>query len=593
MDYKQKIRYEITRRSFIVGIGKLGLTGVLLGRLGYLQLANQGYYRTMSDNNRLSAIMLPPVRGKISDINGELLASNIRKFDVVMRRRRGNKQQDVITKFANVMQLDIGEIDVLQAKYDNNKYRKEIVLFENIPWFQMVVIEENIMQMPGVFIRDSRRRYYHHPNLMCHILGYVSSLSDREKFHRNIRNTSEIKVGKSGIEKQYEEELSGTFGVREVESNARGQIVRELSHEPSVRGRDITLTIDGELQKLAYSLLPEQGAAMLVTKVHTGEVLCSLSTPTFDSNILTRKMSHQEWRNLQAAEGNPLINRVVQNLYPPGSVFKLITLIAALEEGVLPERKIFCNGKPVLGGKSFRCWKRFGHGNINMHQALKGSCNSYIFNLAKEIGAESILRVAEKMGFGSLTGIDIPEEVRGFLPSARWKKKRFKQNWTVGDSLNLSIGQGFMLGTLAQITQMTNIIATGGNIAELHINQQHPVSSQLIDINPEYFDILKKGMYAIVNSPGGTAFASRIAQGKHKFAGKTGTAQVQSKRGEDIDLNTVQRRKSRNHAVFTGYGPVDSPQFSVSVIVDHGGGGGKVAAPITKEVFKYLFTNHL
>lgn len=595
MDYKKRLRYEISRRSFILGLGKVGLSSLLLARLGYLQLSEKDYYRTMSDKNRLTAIMVPPSRGKILDRNGHVLASNIRKFDIVIRKtRKDAKQHEILVKLSSLLQLSVFEMMELQAKYNAHKTPTELVLFENVPWFQMVAIEENLIDLPGVLVRDAYRRYYHDQSSLCHVLGYIAMLNSSEKIAMNIRNAGDLKVGKRGLEKSYEEFLRGKFGIREVEINARGGVVRELKNENAVRGEDLHTSIDFNLQKLAYELLPQAGGAILVTNVQSGEILSSLSTPTFDGNSLTQRITPKQWRNLQSAEGNPLINRVVQNLYPPGSIFKLVTLLAALDSGISPNRKIFCDGRPVLGKKSFRCWKRIGHGNIDMYNALKGSCNSYIFNIAKEIGVERILDMAQKMGFGQLTEIDIPEEVKGFLPSPSWKRRRFKQRWSKGDTLNMSIGQGFMLGTLAQISQMTNIIATKGQMAPMHYGlPNNPELNRRIDVASQHFEVLQKGMGLIVNAVGGTAYRSRITKGKHKFAGKTGTSQVMSKQGEEVDLNKVEKRALRNHAVFSGYGPIDNPQFSVSVIVDHGGGGGSVAAPIASKIFNYLFTEYL
>ncbi len=583
--------YLITRRSFVLLAGKLGMLSMLSLRMIYMQIVEGAKYKTLSDKNRINIVMVHPLRGKIIDIDGKIIADNNSAFRVILDKTENPKYKNIVNILCDILGLQ--DIDRKSMMKVAEKIPKKLPspLIDNLSWKQISKIEENIGLLPGIYIDIGQYRNYQYGSSLSHPIGYISTITPQDKKELALENIGDFPVGKNGIEKFYESELQGNFGMKEIEVNAYGAVVREISSKPSTSGIDIKLNLDSELQNKIMETMPKKGSSAIVLDVLDGRVLSLCSAPSFDSNQFIRGLSHNYWNEIISDPHKPLLNKTVQNNYPPGSVFKMIVVLAALEDGMDPNNKIHCNGRSALGDTHFKCWYKPGHGNIDLQTALEHSCNIYMYHIAKMIGASKIAAVARKFGFGTPTGIDLPTESSGLVPDPLWKKSQFKQEWRLSDSLNTSIGQGFVLATPLQMARFCAAIANGGKLLTPRIVGK--ADSSIIEINPEHLKFIQSGMNNVMNSPGGTAYYHRITQPGWEIAGKTGTSQVISKIG-DIDLSGGNIPwASRNHALFVAYGPVHNPRFATAVVVDHGGGGASGAGPIAKNLMLEVFKKYL
>lgn len=581
--------YLVTRRSFMLLAGKLSLLSLLSLRMLYIQIIEGSKYKTLSDKNRVNVIMLPPNRGKITDIDGKLIADNSNVFNLKLDKLENPKYQESLELISKLLSLKPYEFEVLEKKAKKVHRRFPGNILENLSWKQVSIIEENITSLKGIYVDVGQSRNYHFNEVLSHPIGYISSLSDADKKEYGINQMLDIEVGKSGIEKTYEENLRGEFGFKEAEVNAHGQIIREISHKQSISGENMKLNIDAELQTKAMSLIPKRGGSISILDLKDGKLIVAASSPGFKPNEFSGRLSPEYWNSMLKNPHKPLVNKLVQNNYPPGSIFKMAVVLAALESGMDPNQKIECTGDSVLGKKHFKCWYRPGHGKINLKKAIKHSCNTYMYHIAKEIGESKIIETARKFGFGSLTGVDIPNESAGLLPSKEWKMQRFGQKWHLGDSLNTSIGQGFVLATPLQMTRFTAAIASNKLITPKIYGESY---IQDINIDEDHLNFIRSSMYDVMNQPGGTGYYHRIKDSKWLIAGKTGTCQVRSKlNDENLSAITVPWR-SRNHALFSAYGPFDNPRFAITIMVDHGG-GASAALPIGKDMLLAAFKKYL
>lgn len=582
----------VSRRAFLIGIGKLGLLSMLAARMFYMQLIKKDEYKTLSDKNRISIILMPPARGKIYDSAGELVVTNQPCFKLLLDKGATRNYQQQLDLVSRILELTEEQHQCISKKVKNSSPRIPVVITDQLAWSQIVVIEEYKLQLSSIFIDIGQTRSYNSGQPMAHVTGYIGQISEQDSKELGLNNVGGFNIGKSGLEKYYERELRGEFGYKQMEINAFGKYVRELASQNSTPGNDLHLNIDAELQKNIWSFLPKKGCSAIVMDINNGNILVSASTPAFEPNNFA-KLSQNYWHNLITDPYKPLINKTVQNHYPPGSVFKIVTVLAALECGIEPNKTVVCTGESALGGNNFRCNARAGHGRLDMFGAIKYSCNAYMYEIARLIGADKIIEVAKKFGFGQLTGVDLPSEGAGFLPSKSWKKTKFKSPWTLGDSFNLAIGQGFILATPMQLVRFGAAIANNGKLYKPRIANYHKPIFEQVAVDTASLHILKEAMYQAVNTLGGTAYYSRILAEKQQFAGKTGTAQVQSKASVDDDLSRESIAwEKRNHATFIGFGPYHEPKYSILVFVDHGGGGGRAAAPIASRILNEVYLKY-
>jgi len=582
----------ISRRAFIIGAGKLGLLSLLGMRMFYLQLIKSEEYKTLSDKNRINFIVLSPSRGRIYDIEGTILATNKPCYQLIIDRSINNNYKDELEIVSNILSLSPERDNYIKQKIKKSSRHIPLMILDQLDWQQVSLIEEQKHKLTSIFIDIGYLRSYPFSNVTSHLIGYLGQINEQEKQDLNINGLSDFNIGKSGVEKYHDNKLRGEFGYKKVEVNAYGKQIREIAGVASKSGNDIHLNIDVNLQQKVQEYLSPQGSSAIVMDVTNGDVLICTSSPGFESNNFS-KLSEDYWQSLTNDPYKPLINKVVQNSYPPGSVFKIITVLAALEAGIKPNKTFFCSGSSALGTNSFRCWKPNGHGSLDMLSALKHSCNTYMYELSRIVGCDKILEVAKEFGLGSKTGIDLVSENSGFVPSKEWKKKKLKLPWSIGDTFNLAIGQGYLGVTPIQLARFITAIASNGKLYTPRIIKNDSEFHN-ININPENIKIVQEGLYNAVNVAGGTAYYNRILGEDRQLAGKTGTAQVQGKANAKDDLSRSSIAwERRNHALFIGFAPYHSPRYSITVFVDHGGGGSKAAAPIARKIMSDVLDKYL
>lgn len=573
----------ISRRAFVIGLGKLGFLSLLGIRMFYLQLIKSEEYKILSDKNRINFVVLPPTRGRIYDLDGNILATNKPCYQLVIDRSVNNNYRDELEIISNILNLSPEKYNYIKQKIKKSSRHTPLIILDQLDWQQVSMIEEQKHKLASIFIDIGYLRFYPFSSTTSHLIGYLGQINEQEKQELNIHSLSDFNIGKSGIEKYYDNKLRGEFGYKKVEVNAYGKQVREIAGIPTKSGEDMYLNIDASLQQNIQQYLNPKGSSAIVMDTRTGNILICASTPGFESNNFS-KLSENYWQSLMSDPYKPLINKVIQSSYPPGSVFKIITVLAALEVGINPNKIVFCDGSSALGTNSFRCWNHSGHGTVDMMSALKHSCNIYMYELARIVGPDKILEVAREFGLGSKTGIDLAPESSGFVPSKEWKKKKLKLPWSIGDSFNLAIGQGFLGVTPMQLARFITAIASNGKLYTPRILKNDPEFYN-VNIKPENIKIIQESLYNTVNVAGGTAYYNRILGENRHLAGKTGTSQVQGKLNakDDLSRDSIAWER-RNHALFLGFAPYHDPRYSVTVFVDHGGGGSKVAAPIARKI---------
>ena len=491
--------HSITRRSFMIMSGQAGMLSILASKMLYMQIVDAKKYRILSDKNRISLVMLPPARGEILDRNGHIISTNHSAFRVMLNKTENPKYKEAVNRLGELLNLSENEHIELGKIANKIPKKQPSPLLENLSWEQVANIEENISALPGIYIDTGQYRKYNFAEILSHPIGYISKLNKQDQKDFELENISDFQMGKNGIEKFYEENLQGSFGMQEVEVNAHGMLVREISQKPSIVGQTIKTNIDTDIQIAAMKIMNKKGSSAIVLDLKNGEVITMASSPGFDPNQFVGGVSHNYWDQMLNDPYKPLINKCIQNNYPPGSIFKMIVVLAGLESGMDPNFKINCTGQSFLGDNHFRCWYRPGHGNIDMAHAIEHSCNSYMYYIAKTVGAEKIAETARKFGLGSPTGIDLPSESAGLIPDELWKKSRFKQKWSLGDTLNTAIGQGFVLSTPLQLACLCGSIASGGKLFTPHIVGNSEIAT--IDVKQEHLDFLKAGMVNVINSP--------------------------------------------------------------------------------------------
>jgi penicillin-binding protein 2 len=578
-----------TRRAVILGAYKIGLATGLLGRMFYLQILKNKGFSELSERNRIKTKIIPPLRGRIFDRSGQTLATNEKSYQLIFTKSYQHTKYDLeqialkISELLNFLPEQSKELKINLNELAVDNY---IIIHENLNWEQLVELELHLYDLNGNSIEIGFDRFYPHGSLCGHLTGYIGSISSIEAAKTSSIIYPNFKIGKNGIEKTQETLLHGQAGVNQVEVNAKGEVVRQISSKESTSGKNIELTIDIDLQRKASGLLENSEGVVLLCKVKTGEILVSVSKPSFDPNLFNHGISVSNWNNLINNPDLPLIDRSVALTYPPGSGFKINVAIAALTQKFNPETTFFCPGHLTVGNRVFHCWNKLGHGTVNLYQALASSCNVYFWNVAKIIGIQPIADTARKIGYGSkLLNNSLPREQSGIIPDPEWKKKNIGTNWTLADTINTAIGQGYVEATPMQILTMVARIATGREIIPSIIKDNANPTNNFAMLGLEQeLKIVRKGMEMAANSSIGTAYTNRIIIENYAMAGKTGTCQVISKRHKDDDLSHTNIQKNiRNHGVFVSYAPLHDPEYAFCGIIEHGGTPVK-AVRIAKEL---------
>lgn len=582
----------LSRRTIYIILLNLAALLILIIRLYYLQVLQSDKYKMMSDENRISTRFLLPPRGVIFDRNGEIIAKNEQNFRALLMTERTTDIDATLEALKKIIPLSADEEKRIKKEAKNKRKLIPLKIKDNLSWEQVSKILLHTSDLPGVEINEGLSRYYPYGDLYAHVLGYVGSVGEKDKEDNPLHMVPGFKIGKSGLEKYYDYKLQGTSGTVKLEVNAYGKIMKEIERSAGTEGGSLTLTTDTRLQKASAEAFGEQSGAAVVLDVKTGEILAMVSVPSFDPNLFTNGISYKHWNELLNNERNPLADKAVSGQYSPGSTFKIVVALAALEAGVITaDTRYFCGGALNVGSSRFHCWKHYGHGSLNVVEALKYSCDIFFYETALQVGIEKIREMALKLGLGTSLNVGLDNEKNGLIPSKAWKQEKYGTSWTQGDSANAGIGQGYVLATPLQMATMLARVVNGGyDIKPTFIKTKQNKKFKRLDISTRNIELVKQGMFEVVNSADGTARKAKFDINGALMGGKTGTTQVRrismGERQKGIVSDSELPWKLRNHAWFIGYAPADNPRFAVAVIVEHGSSGSGVAAPIAGKILQ-------
>ena len=589
---------RITRRGLVIGGLQAGVMTALALRMRHLQLEQADQFRLLADENRINIQLLPPARGRVFDRNGQIIAENIPSYRITMIREQAGDVDAVIARLARLVELDPGELEKARRDLRDLRGDTPVTVADRVTWEAISRVAVNAPALPGVMPEVGLSRRYPLRDDYAHVVGYVGAVSDKDleriEAPEALLRLPRFQIGKIGLEARREDLLRGTAGSRRVEVNAAGRIMRELDRQEGQPGADIQITLDNELQGYTHARLKGESAAAVVIDCESGDVLVSASSPSYDPNLFVRGISVANYRALLENPYRPLPNKAVQGIYPPGSTFKMVTALAALEDGQIDiNETVYCPGHKEISGRRFHCWKRGGHGNVDFHRSLRESCDVYYYELALRTGIEKISAMAERLGLGEQFDLPMTSVAQGLVPTRQWKLANRGQPWVVGDSINASIGQGFVLASPMQLAIMTARLATSRQITPRLVKsidgvEQPSGRGEDLGLNENNLREVRRAMYAVSNSNRGTAYRSRIVEDAMRMAGKTGTSQVRNissgERATGVLNNNALPRTQRDHALFVDYAPYDAPKYAVAVIVEHGGGGSTAAAPIARDI---------
>ena len=633
-----KKRNIVSRRMFILTAAKVIIFGGIITRLFSLQINNNKKYLNLSDENRLREWRLPPVRGDFKDYFGNIIAGNVEIFQLHVVPEEVTNFKVLMFRLRKILNLSDNEYRKIIKKKNSQKPWETLIISNNLSWEEFSKISLYLHELNGAKPVLSIARNYPFKDNYSHVLGYVSQASI-EDINRNeiIKNNHVpgLKVGKTGLEKTYEKKLIGTNGVQRYEVNAFGKRVKELDHEKGKKGENIRITIDTEIQKFLTESLKDKSGSISVMDIFTGEIIAIQSSPTFDPNMFIYGIGNEEWKKITKNPLKPLLNKTLSGLYSPGSTIKPIVALSALENNVINKNfKVRCSGKIELFGQTYHCWKDKGHGLMDLRNAVKQSCDTYFYEVARLLGVDRLKKTAEDFGLGKkVLENSFLEEKQGIVPSTEWKKDVIGKNWVLGETLITGIGQGYIQTTPLQLCLMTAQLANGGykikpkivadknqmnanqikfKMKQNFIKNKFDKTQNLLDRtqgifqNKENFftplfkdkkniEFVLDSMYGATNEIMGTSYSSRIEDDFYQFAGKTGTAQVKriTEEARELDLKTSEiPYEDRDHALYIAFGPYKDPRYAVSIIIEHGGSGSSAAAPIAKDLFKLIIDRH-
>jgi len=628
----------INRRMFIITAAKVVVFSGIIAKLFSLQINDNKKYLTLSDKNRLREWRLPPIRGEFLDYFGNTIAGNLKVYQLHVVPEQVENFKYLMVRLKDILDLTDKEFSKIIKKKENQKTWETLIVSENLSWDQFSKVNYYLHELVGAKPVLSVIRSYPFKDNYTHVLGYVSQASESDLINNEVIKNNYVpglRVGKNGLEKAYENILLGTNGVQRYEVNAFGKRINQLDHIEGKKGNNIKLTVDTEIQKLCNELMTDKSGSISVMDIYNGDVVAMHSSPSFDPNLFLYGISHKKWKSIRNNPLKPLINKTVSGLYSPGSTIKPIVALSALENDIIsPNFKVRCTGKMEMYGQTYHCWKEKGHGVVNLRNAIKQSCDTYFYEVARKLGVDRLSKTASKFGLGTKVLKDTyGAEKKGLVPSTKWKRNTLGKGWVLGETLITGIGQGYILTTPLQLCLMTAQLANGGykiypkitvnenedstediksiiaknskNHKELSENLSGssdklswfrvPKKHETLYKNSENIKFVLNAMFSSTNESGGTSFGSRIDDPKYQFAGKTGTAQVKriTKKDRELDFKTEQiPYNDRDHALYIAFGPYKNPRYALSIIVEHGGSGSATAAPMAKKLFKMIIDRH-
>ena len=631
----------INRRMFIFSAAKAVIFFGIVGRLFSLQISENKKYLTLSDKNRLRETRLPPIRGEFKDYFGNTIAGNLKVYQLHVVPEQVEDFRSLLIRLRDILKFDNKTLSKIFAKKKTQKPWETIVISENLNWDEFSKINFYLHELPGAKPVITVGRSYPYGESYTHILGYVSQASVNDLVNNKVikeRNVPGLRVGKSGLEKKFENELIGTNSIQRYEVNAFGKRINQIDFKEGSRGQTINLTIDTEIQKLTSDLLRDKAGSISVMDIYTGEIIAMNSSPSFDPNLFLYGIDEKLWNSIKSDPLNPLLNKTVSGLYSPGSTIKPIVALSALENDVIrPDKQVKCEGKVEMYGEKYHCWKKKGHGFMSLKNSIKQSCDIYFYELARLLGVDRLSITAKKFGLGTkVLGEYFENEKEGIVPSTEWKKEILGQNWYLGETFITGIGQGYIQTNPLQLCLMTAQLANGGYkiYPKIRVGQNQKSYESIKRImkenemeareeakekdnalikateeflkvekkehqplyrNPENIKFVLDAMFKSTNEIYGTSYSSRIDDPKYQFAGKTGTSQVkritEEERELDLDISQIPY-KNRDHAWFIAFGPYENPRYAMSVLVEHGGSGSKAAAPIAQKLMRAVVDRH-
>ena len=630
----------MNRRMFIISAAKIVVFTGIVARLFSLQINENKKYLTLSDKNRLREWKLPPERGEFLDFFGNTIAGNLKVYQLHVVPEQVEDFKYLMVRLKDILELNEKQFSKIIKKKNKQKPWETLVVSENLTWDQFSKVNFYLHELGGAKPVLSVARSYPHKDKFTHVLGYVAQASESDILNNEIIKKNHVpglRVGKIGLEKAYENELIGSNGIQRYEVNAYGKRINQIDFTEGKKGKDLRLTIDTEVQKLTHELLLNKAGSISVMDIYTGDIIAMHSSPSFDPNLFLYGISHRDWQEIRENPLKPLVNKTVAGLYSPGSTIKPLVALSALENDVIsPKFTVRCTGKMEMYGQTYHCWKKKGHGYMNLRNALKQSCDTYFYEVARKLGVDRLNKTGLKFGLGEkVFGKTFIDEKKGLVPSTKWKKDNLGFGWVLGETLITGIGQGYIQTTPLQLCLMTAQLANGGykiyprirveenqdtveqikkkiaivaNQKKQDENDTDPPiikAKRFLNIggseykalyrNPENVKFVLEAMWGSTNEVMGTSYRSRIEDKKYQFAGKTGTAQVKkiSERHRELELKAKDvPYEERDHALYIAFGPYKNPRYALSIIIEHGGTGSKVAAPMAKKLFKLIIDRH-
>ncbi|WP_440930528.1 penicillin-binding protein 2 [Candidatus Pelagibacter sp.] len=594
----------INRRLFIVTAAKILVFLGLSTRLYSLQVKDKNKYLTLSDKNRIRESKLPPVRGEFLDYFGKTVAGNNEVYQLHLIPEQVENFRYVSLRLKNILNMSDKQFQRLLKKKNEVKPWDTIVVSDNLTWEQFSRVNSYLYELTGVKSVLSITRIYPHKEDFTHVLGYVSQANENDvSENEDIKNkfVPGLRVGKTGLEKAFEKELLGENDIQRFEVNAYGKKINQIELQKGSKGKNIRLTIDTEIQKYCSDLLKDRAGSICVMDIYTGEIIAMQSAPSFDPNLFLFGINQDDWQLIRNNPLKPLVNKTISGKYSPGSTIKPIVALSALENKIVsPQFTVKCEGKTEMYGQTYHCWKKKGHGFVSLKNAMKQSCDTYFYEIARRLGVDRLSETAKKFGLGERVFENLFfNEKKGLVPNTQWKKNALGSGWLLGETMITGIGQGYIQTTPIQLCLMTAQIANGGykiypkitvDTETNFLDKYEPLFKEKKNIK-----IIQDSIFSSTNEVMGTSYSSRINDPKYRFAGKTGTAQVKRITAEEreLDLKTSEiPYEQRDHALYVAYGPTENPRYALSIIIEHGGSGGTTAAPMAKKLFKLIIDRH-
>ena len=590
-------RSMVRRGVLIFALQGIFVAG-LAARMRFLQINQAEQYRLLAEENRINVRLVSPSRGLVYDRDGLLIASNVQNYRAIIIREDVEDLESLLNNLQTLLKISDEKKQTIRKLILKHSPFVPITVLNNLSWSNVAKISVNAPVLHGLTADVGLNRHYPRGADYAHLLGYVGPVSDFDLKKRDdndpLLKIPRFQIGKTGVEAKLERALRGNAGTKRIEVNAKGRVIRELSRQESSPGQSVQMTIDTGLQNFALARLGKKSASAVVMRVDNGDLLSMASSPSFDTNLFVEGISTNDYAALRDNEFRPLADKSVQGIYPPGSTFKMVIALAALDEGLIkPNEKIRCDGHIELADRKFHCWKRLGHEEITLTEALEQSCDVFFYDLALRVGIEKITQMAKRLGIGIKHNLPLSGVARGLSPTKNWKLKTQGESWVLGDTLNVGIGQGYVLASPLQLAVMAARIASGKVVEPRIIKRVNGVEQKIpnqlkLDIDPNALGIIRSGMYEVSNGIKGTARKSKIAISEISMAAKTGTSQVRNITSKERATGVIPNEKlpynRRDHALFVGFAPYNQPKYAIAVVVEHGGGGSKVAAPIARDI---------